>query len=142
MEVEEIVDSLKAEIKSQLGFPAFLVPQKAGNNTAHIDLLFLDMTECGEGNLKLVFGATYRTAGTHAKWLTKTVKLSRTVTLMNKSEKPYMPLTVAGVKLRAYWIRTENPRWLYPSEEESSMPAEYVIPWTVEIDIPERFLED
>ena len=86
MTVEEIVDGLKSEIKSRLGFPAFLLPQKAVNNTAHIDLLFQDMTECGEGNLKLIFGATYRTAGTHAKWLTKTVRLSRTVTMMNKSK--------------------------------------------------------
>jgi hypothetical protein len=140
--VEEIVETLKSEIKSQLGFPAFLLPQKAVNNTAHIDLLFTDATECGEGNLKFIFGATYRTAGTHAKWLAKTVRLSRTVTQMNKSEKPYMPLVVDGIKLRAYWIRNGNPGWVYPSEDESSMPAEYVIPWTVEIDIPERLLED
>lgn len=142
MTVDEIVEKLKSEIKEQLGVPAFLLPQKAVNNTAHIDLLFQDITESGNGSLKFTFGATWRTAGTHSKWLTETVKLSKTITQMNKSDTPYMPLTVDGSKFRAYWTRNGSASWVYPSEEESSMPAEYIVPWLVELDIPERLLED
>ena len=142
MTVEQIITELKSAIKNQLGFPAFVLPQKAVNNTAHIDLLFIDLEECGEGSLKLSFSATYRTAGTHSKWLTETVKLSRTITRINKSDAPYMSLTVDGSKLRAYWIRDGKAGWVYPSEEESSMPAEYIIPYHIELDIPEKLLED
>ena len=140
MTIEEIVNSLKGEIKEQLGFPAFLLPQKAVNNTAHIDLLFQDISENGEGNEKLIFNAEYRTAGTHAKWLTETIRLKRKIVRMNESEAPYM--TVTDMKFRVYWIRNGNAGWRYPSEDESSMPAEYVIPYRIEIDIPTKFLED
>lgn len=142
MTIEEILETLKGEIKTLLGFPTFLLPQKATNNTAHINLLFRNMEENGEGNEKLVFDADYRTAGTHAKWLSETVRLKRKITKMNKSETPYMQLVVDGAKLRAYWTRNGNPGWVYPSEDESSMPAEYVVPYSIEIDIPTRLLED
>lgn len=139
MTVEEVVESLKADIKTQLNFPAFLLPQKAVNNTAHIDLLYHDMNPNGDGNEKLSFLAEYRTTGTHAKWLTKTVKLRRK---LNAIENNFMPFEVDGVKLRAYWIRNGNTQWVYPSEEESSMPAEYVIPYRIEIDIPTRLITE
>jgi hypothetical protein len=137
--VEEVVESLKAEIKTQLNFPAFLLPQKAGNNTAHIDLLYQDMDPNGDGNEKLSFLAEYRTAGTHAKWLTQTVKLRRK---LNAIENNFMPFEADDVKLRAYWIRNGKVQWVYPSEEESSMPAEYVIPYRIEIDIPTRLITE
>ncbi|MBQ6566842.1 MAG: hypothetical protein IJP62_03485 [Treponema sp.] len=140
MTIEDIVDALKGEIKEQLGFPAFLLPQKAVNNTAHIDLLFQDIAENGAGNEKLIFSAEYRTAGTHAKWLTETIRLKRKIVRMNESEAPYM--TVTDMKFRSYWIRNGNAGWRYPSEDENSMPAEYVIPYLIEIDIPTRFLEE
>ena len=139
MTVEEAVESLKAEIKTQLNFPAFLLPQKAGNNTAHIDLLYQDMDPNGDGNEKLSFLAEYRTAGTHAKWLTQTVKLRRK---LNAIENNFMPFEADDVKLRAYWIRNGKAQWVYPSEEESSMPAEYVIPYRIEIDIPTRLITE
>ena len=139
MTIEEVVESLKSAIKEQLGFPAFLLPQKAGNNTAHIDLLYQDMKSNGDGNEKIMFFAEYRTSGTHAKWLTQTVKLRRK---LNEIEDNFMPFEAAGVKLRAYWIRNGNARWVYPSEEESSMPAEYVIPYRIEIDIPIRLITE
>lgn len=139
MTIEEVVESLKAEIKNQLNFPAFLLPQKAGNNTAHIDLLYQDMDPNGDGNEKLSFLAEYRTAGTHTKWLTQTVKLRRK---LNEIENNFMPFEADGVKLRAYWIRNGNAQWVYPSEEESSMPAEYVIPYRIEIDIPTRLITE
>ena len=139
MTVETIVESLKTEIKNQLGFPAFLIPQKAGNNTAHIDLIYQDMTPNGDGNEKLSFFAEYRTAGTHAKWLTKTVGLRRK---LNEVEKNFMPVEAEGNKLRAYWIRNGIAQWVYPGEEEGSMPAEYVIPYRVEIDIPTRLITE
>lgn len=139
MTVEDVVESLKAEIKNQLNFPAFLLPQKAVNNTAHIDLLYQDMDPNGEGNEKLSFLAEYRTAGTHAKWLTQTVKLRRK---LNEIENNFMPFEADVVKLRAYWIRNGNAQWVYPSEEERSMPAEYVIPYRIEIDIPTRLITE
>ena len=139
MTIEEVVESLKAEIKTQLNFPAFLLPQKAGNNTAHIDLLYQDMDPNGDGNEKLSFLAEYRTAGTHAKWLTQTVKLRRK---LNEIENNFMSFEADGVKLRAYWIRNGTAQWVYPSEEESSMPAEYVIPYRIEIDIPTRLITE
>lgn len=142
MTVEDIVDSLKMAIKELLGFHAFLLPQKAVNNTAHIDLLFQSIDGIGEGSEKLTFSAEYRTAGTHAKWLTETIRLSRKISLMNKSDTPYMPFECDGVKLRAYWARSRKPGWVYPNEDESSMPAEYVIPYAVEIDIPTRLITE
>lgn len=142
MTIEDIVDSLKKAIKEQLGFPAFLLPQKTSNNTAHIDLLFQDMDENGKGSEKLLFNAEYRTAGTHARWLTQTIKLKRKITAMNKSDTPFMPVEVDGIKLRVYWIRSGKAGWVYPSENESSMPAEYVLPYRIEIDIPTRLLEE
>lgn len=142
MTVEDIVKALKESIKKQLGFHAFLLPQKASNNTAHIDLLFLDMEECGEGCEKMTFSAEYRTAGTHARWLADTIRLSRRICRMSKSDAPYMGLEAGGVKLRAYWLRAGKGQWIYPSEDESSMPAEYVIPYRIEIDIPSRLLAE
>ena len=142
MTIGNITDSLKSEIKNQLGFHAFLLPQKAKNCTAHIDLLFLDMEECGGGCEKMTFSAEYRTAGTHEKWLTETIRLSRKIQRMNRSDTPYMGLEAGGVKLRAYWLRAGKGQWIYPGEDEGSMPAEYVIPWRIEIDIPTRLLED
>lgn len=139
MTIEEVVESLKAEIKTQLNFPVFLLPQKAGNNTAHIDLLYQDMDPNGDGNEKLSFLAEYRTAGTHTKWLTQTVKLRRK---LNEVENNFMPFEADSVKFRAYWIRNGNAQWVYPSEEESSMPAEYVIPYRIEIDIPTRLITE
>ena len=137
MTAEDITEELKDEIKEQLGFPAFLLPQKATNNTAHIDLLFQDISENGENSEKLVFLAEYRTSGTHAKWLTKTIALKRK---LREIEKSHMNFT--DQNLRAYWIRNGSGRWVYPSEEESSMPAEYVIPYRIEIDIPTTILTE
>lgn len=142
MTTEDIVDALRSAVITQLGFPAFLLPQKATNNTAHIDLLFQDIAENGGENEKLIFSAEYRTAGTHAKWLTETIRLKRKIVRMNKIDEPYMTVEIEGVKFRAYWIRNGNAGWRYPSEDESSMPAEYVIPYRIEMDIPTRFLED
>ena len=142
MTIESITDSLKSEIKKQLGFHAFLLPQKAVNNTAHIDLLFQAMEGSGDGCEKLTFSAEYRTAGTHAKWLTETIRLSRRISRMNESDTPYMPFSCEGVSFRAYWKRSGKPSWVYPNEDESSMPAEYVIPYLVEIDIPTRLITE
>ena len=139
MTIEDVVESLKAEIKTQLNFPVFLLPQKAGNNTAHIDLLYQDMESNGDENEKLNFLAEYRTTGTHAKWLTQTVKLRRK---LNEVVNTFMPFKADGIKLRAYWIRNGKAQWVYPSEEESSMPAEYVIPYRIEIDIPTRLITE
>lgn len=141
MTVEDIVDSLKEAIKVQLGFHAFLLPQKATCNTAHIDLLFQSMSGNGEGSEKLTFSAEYRTAGTHAKWLTETVRLSRKLGAIENGA-AYMVFSVCGVNLRAYWIRNGNAQWVYPSEDEKSMPAEYVIPCRIEIDIPTRLITE
>ncbi|MBP3773472.1 MAG: hypothetical protein J6I53_12435 [Treponema sp.] len=142
MTIESITDSLKSEIKNRLGFHAFLLPQKATNNTAHIDLLFQSVEGNGEGSEKLTFSAEYRTAGTHAKWLTETIRISRKISLMNKSDTPYMPFECDGERLRAYWTRSGKAGWVYPNEDESSMPAEYVIPYSVEIDIPTRLITE
>lgn len=51
-------------------------------------------------------------------------------------------MSVTDAKLRAYWIRNGIAQWVYPSEDESSMGSEYVIPYRIEIDIPTRLLED
>lgn len=55
MTYEQITDKLKAAIKNQMGFPVFLLPQTAGNNTAHIDLQFQDCSQNGEGSVQLYF---------------------------------------------------------------------------------------
>ena len=53
MTYEEIADNLKAAIKDQMGFPVFLLPQTAGNNTAHIDMQFQDCSQNGEDSNSL-----------------------------------------------------------------------------------------
>lgn len=140
MTTDEIIESLKATIKNELGFPAFVLPQKGVNNTARIDLQFQDIKPNGDNNEKLIFLAEYATNGTHIKWLTQTVKLMRK---LHDVEGSHMLLQVnSNVVLRAYWIRQGTPRWVYPNESESSMPAEYILQYRVEIDIPTRLLED
>lgn len=139
MTVDEIVDELKAEIKRLLGFPVVLLPQAASRNTAHIELQFTDMAKCGDGAEKLVFSATYRTSGTHSAWLSRTVDLRRT---LNRIEDSFMMFTAGGRLLRAYWIRNGDAQWIYPGEDEMSMPAEYVVPYRIEIDIPTQLLEE
>lgn len=85
MTAEDIIESLKEEIKSQLGFPAFLLPQKATNNTARIELLFQDLKDDGDDSETLVFSAEYRTNGTHLKWLTETIRLIRKLKPIEKA---------------------------------------------------------
>lgn len=139
MTIEAVTDSLKEAIQEQLGFPAFLLPQKAANNTAHIDLLFQDLEPNGEGGEKLSFLAEYKTAGTHAKWLGKTASLRRKLRAVECS---HMFFEADDVALRAYWIGNGTPRWVYPSEDESSMPAEYAIPYRIEIDMPTNLITE
>lgn len=139
MTYEEITESLKAGIKSLTGFPAFLLPQNAKNNTAHIDLLFQDSKPNGEDNIKIIFLAEYRTNGTHAKWLTRTIELRQK---LHAVEDSFMEFEADHNNLRAYWISLGNPQWVYPSEEESSMPAEYVMQYRIEIDIPTRIITE
>ena len=143
MKIEDVITALKETIKTDLGFPAFLLPQKAVNNTAHIDLQYQDFRPNGENNDKLLFTAEYVTDGTHIKWLEKTIGLQKK---LHQTENNFMLLEVGGEEtkkvLRAYWKRLNNPRWVYPNTDESSMPAEYVLQYSVEIDIPTNLLED
>lgn len=139
MSAEELVEALKSAIESQLAFPVILLPQKAKNNTARIELLFQGIAENGEGNEKLTFLADFRTAGTHFGWLSKTISFSRKVDRLSND---FITVDVKGVKLRCYWKKNGTAGWQYPSEEEVSMPAEYVNPWLLEIDIPTRLFEE
>lgn len=143
MKIEDVITALKETIKTDLGFPAFLLPQKAVNNTAHIDLQYQDFRPNGENNAKLVFIAEYVTNGTHIKWLENTIGLQKK---LHQVENTFMLLEIGNEEtknvLRAYWNRINNPRWVYPNTDESSMPAEYVLQYSVEIDIPTNLLED
>lgn len=143
MKIEDVITALKETIKTDLGFPAFLLPQKAVNNTAHIDLQYQDFKHNGDGNAKLIFTAEYVTNGTHIKWLEKTIGLQKK---LHQVENTFMLLEIGNEEtknvLRAYWNRINNPRWVYPNTDESSMPAEYVLQYSVEIDIPTNLLED
>lgn len=139
MTYEDIVDALRAGIKTVTGFPAFLLPQKAVNNTARIELLFQDSKKNGENNIKLSFLAEYRTNGTHAKWLTKTIKLKQQ---LHTVEESFMEFKSDEQILRAYWKSLGNAQWVYPSEDESSMPAEYVMQYNIEIDVPTRLITE
>lgn len=140
MTLEHITDALAGAIYTTLGFQARLLPQKAGGNTARIDLTFLDIEPCGENAETITFRAEYRTAGTHTKWLTETARLKRALRTVQDSYMEIKPNDEAT--LRAYWKRIAGGGWVYPSEDESSMPAEYVIPYQIELDIPTRLLED
>lgn len=139
MTYEEIVDALRAGIKNTTGFPAMLLPQTAVNNTARIELLFQDSKKNGENNIKLSFLAEYRTNGTHAKWLTKTIKLKQQ---LHTVEESFMEFECDNQILRAYWTSLGNAQWVYPSEDESSMPAEYVMQYRIELDIPTRLITE
>lgn len=141
MTYEEITDRLKTAIKDRLGFPVFLLPQTATNNTAHIDLQFQDCTLNGEDSVQLYFIAEYVTDGTHKQWLTKTIRLRQK---LHAAEEDHIPVPVDnnGSELRSYWESLGGPRWVYPTEDESSMPARYVMQYRVTLSIPSRLLEE
>lgn len=141
MTYEEITDKLKAAIKDQMGFPVFLLPQAAGNNTAHIDMQFQDCSQNGEDSVQLYFIAEYVTDGTHKQWLTRTIKLRQK---LHEAEKNFTPVPVddKGSELRAYWESLGGPRWVYPTEDEGSMPTRYVMQYRLTINIPTRLLEE
>lgn len=144
MTIEKIIENLKSAITKQTGFPVFLLPQKAVNNTAHIDLLFQDCYQNGELNEKLVFLAEYRTSGSHAKWLSETVTLRR---ILHQMENDYILVEFLddnGIqkRLRAYWIGSGQASWVYPSDTDSSMPAQYVVQWNIELDCPENIITE
>lgn len=139
MSAEELIESLKSAIESQLGLPVVLLPQRAKNNSARIELLFQDIAENGEKNEKLLFLAEFRTAGTHSGWLSKTISFNRKVRRLSND---FIPVDFNGIKLRCYWVKNGTAGWQYPSEDESSMPAEYVNSWRCELDVPSRLLEE
>lgn len=141
MTYEQITDKLKAAIKNQMGFPVFLLPQTAGNNTAHIDLQFQDCSQNGEGSVQLYFIAEYVTDGTHKQWLTRTIKLRQK---LHKAEEDFTPVPIddKGSELRVYWESLGGPRWVYPTKDESSMPARYVMQYRLTLSIPTRLLEE
>jgi len=138
MTADEFLDSLKEAIETHFGLPVVLLPQRASTNSARIEILFQRVAECGEGNEKLVFAAEFRTDGTHWKWLGKTISFCRKVHRLSDA---YMPFVADGLELRCYWIKNGDAGWRWPSEEERSMPAEYVDSWRLEIDIPDNLLE-
>ena len=141
MTYEQVTEKLKAAIKDQLGFPTFLLPQTAGNNTAHIDLQFQDCTPDGENSVKLHLLAEYVTDGTHRQWLTRTIRLRQK---LHAVENDFLPVPVDGngSVLRTYWQSLGSPRWVYPSEDESPMPARYVAQYRLTLSIPTGLLED
>lgn len=143
MTIEDLISAIKESIQNDLGFPAFVLPQKAVNNTAHIALIYQDCRPNGENSIKLVFTAEYATNGTHIKWLENTISLQRKLFTVEDS---FMLLNIGTAEmknvLRAYWIRLGPPRWVYPNESESSMPAELMLQYRIEIDIPSNLLED
>lgn len=141
MTYEQITEKLKSAIKEQLGFPVFLLPQTATNNTGHIDLQFQNCLLNGEDSVQLIFIAEYVTDGTHKQWLTRTIKLRQK---LHKAEKDFTPVPIdnKGSELRAYWQSLGSPRWVYPTEDESSMPARYVMQYRLTLSIPTRLLEE
>ena len=102
MSAEELIESLKSAIESQLGLPVVLLPQRAKNNSARIELLFQDIAENGEKNEKLLFLAEFRTAGTHSGWLSKTISFNRKVRRLSND---FIPVDFNGIKLRCNWLR-------------------------------------
>ncbi|MDE5899172.1 MAG: hypothetical protein K2H09_07935 [Treponemataceae bacterium] len=139
MTIDDIAEALKSET-AKLGFPVLMLPQAARNiSTAHIQLLYRDLAENGDGGEKLLFDAEYRTAGTHARWISRTAQLRRR---LHAVERSYMRLEACGVKLRAYWKSRGAPGWVYSDDSDGSMPAEYVLPYTVEIDCPSHLITE
>lgn len=144
MTAEEVTNALKGAIAEKTGFPVFLLPQRAVNNTAHIDLLFRDCAQNGIRGEKLTFTAEYRTSGTHAKWLSETIRLRRT---LHEVEDGYVPVEVTDrdgeeKTLRAYWTGSGDAQWVYPDTADSSMPAQYVVQWQIELDCPENIITE
>lgn len=138
MTAEEIIDGLKTAIKEELGFETFVLPQTAKNSTAHIEIQYQDIAENGNGGEKLIFFAEYKTCGTHFKWLTQTIELKRKIIALSSE---YMNVLVGNIPLRAYWFSRGNAGWIYPSDDDGSMCAEYYIPYRIEIDLPSRLLQ-
>ncbi len=139
MTYEEIIDALKEQISAETGFPVLILPQNATNNTAHIELLFQDCEQNGENGEKLIIDAEYKTAGTHKKWLSQTIKLKRKLKGFSES---HMDFVCKGENLRAYWQSLYTPQWEYPQDSEDSMPAAYVMQYRIEIDIPSRLITE
>lgn len=139
MTYEEIIDALKEKITADTGFPVLILPQNATNNTAHIELLFQDLEQNGENSEKLTINAEYKTAGTHKKWLTETIRLKRILKGFSES---HMDFVCKGENLKSYWQSLYSPQWVYPQDSEDSMPTAYVMQYRIEIDIPSRLITE
>lgn len=138
--MEELINALISAIKKSLALDSVLMPQKARTSTEHIELLFVDLTDNGDGGEEtLTLSATYRTEGTHEHWLAKTIKAKRA---LKKLDGGYISVAYKSNTLRAYWKRSEAAHWEYPDGDISAMPAAYVAPYLVTIDYPARLIEE
>ncbi|MBD5404036.1 MAG: hypothetical protein HDR55_03500 [Treponema sp.] len=132
-----IIDAIIDAVKEQLNLMTKVVPQTADTSTEHIELSFIDCEPNGS-NCTLTFSASYITGGTHKHWLEKTISAKRR---LRQIEDSFMPISLNGSPLRAYWKSNASPQWVY-DEADGGMNVYYKATWTVTIDCPEELLSE
>ena len=151
--MDRILDALQEAIKKDLKLISILMPQKPEGNTAQIQLSFSGIKANGEsstddsvsGTESITLNALYVISGTHKKWINKAILDSKKLCKLVESQGGKMPIVVKvdtekTKKLYALWNRQGDGKFVYPDDEEKSMPVSYVENYKIDIRFPTDFL--
>jgi len=152
--MEKIINALLETIRA-LGIDAVLMPQKTSANRPRIDLYFSKIELAGidrknpelgkSGWERITFYAEFKSEGTHSVWLNDTILASRKLLPLAENNMPLVvyegeDLDQKSYKISAHWVRRQEGRFIYPDEEQSSMPVSYVEAWEVSIAYPAQII--
>ena len=151
--MNRILDALQEAIKKDLGLMSILMPQKPEGNTAQIQLSFSGIKANGEsstddsvsGTESITLNATYVISGTHKKWINQAIKDSRKFCNLIEKDNGKMILVVKidtenTKKIYALWNRQGEGQFVYPNDEEKSMPVSYVENYKIDVRFPKEFI--
>ena len=151
--MNRILDALQEAIKKDLGLMSILMPQKPEGNTAQIQLSFSGIKANGEsstddsvsGTESITLNATYVISGTHKKWINQAIKDSRKFCNLIEEDNGKMLLVVKidtenTKKIFALWNRQGDGQFVYPNDEEKSMPVSYIENYKIDIRFPKEFI--
>lgn len=151
--MDRITIALQEAIKKDLGLMSILMPQKAEGNTAQVQLSFTGIKASGEssnddstnGTESISLNATYIISGTHKKWINQAIKDSRKFCNLIEKNNGKMLLVVKidtenTKKIYALWNRQGDGQFVYPNDEEKSMPVSYVESYKIDIRFPKEFI--
>jgi len=148
--MEKIVNALLESIRA-LGVEAALAPQTVAASRPRVDLYFAGINPAGidrnnpdaknKGWERIIFNAEFKSEGTHSLWVTDLILAARKLLPLGEEN---MQLTFTDEKprvhIQASWKRLQQGRFVYPDEEESSMPVRYIELWEVTVAYPAHII--